>query len=92
MDKTITRGEGNFDLKLSWTKPDCENGHPAITGYYVYSKDESGAYTRVSGKLSAEATEYEIKDLDLKGKRKGSKGNRNDLGNAERWRNAYFGM
>ena len=68
MDKTITRGEGNFDLKLSWTKPDCENGHPAITGYYVYSKDESGAYTRVSGKLSAEATEYEIKDLDLKGK------------------------
>lgn len=35
---------------------------------YVYSKDESGAYTRVSGKLSAEATEYEIKDLDLKGK------------------------
>ena len=68
LDKTITRGEGNFDLKLSWTKPDCENGHPAITGYYVYSKDESGAYTRVSGKLSAEATEYEIKDLDLKGK------------------------
>jgi hypothetical protein len=44
-----------------------------LTGYmrginYVYSKDESGAYTRVSGKLSAEATEYEIKDLDLKGK------------------------
>ena len=68
LDKTITRGEGIFDLKLSWTKPDCENGHPAITGYYVYSKDESGAYTRVSGKLSAEATEYEIKDLDLKGK------------------------
>ena len=68
LDKTRTRGEGNFDLKLSWTKPDCENGHPAITGYYVYSKDESGAYTRVSGKLSAEATEYEIKDLDLKGK------------------------
>ena len=66
LDKTITRGEGIFDLKLSWTKPDCENGHPAITGYYVYSKDESGAYTRVSGKLSAEATEYEIKDLDLK--------------------------
>ena len=68
LDKTITRGEGNFDLKLSWTKPDRENGHPAITGYYVYSKDESGAYTRVSGKLPAEATEYEIKDLDLKGK------------------------
>ena len=68
LDKTITRGEGNFDLKLSWTKPDCENGHPKITGYYVYSKDESGAYTRVSEKLSAEATEYEIKDLDLKGK------------------------
>ena len=68
LDKTITRGEGIFDLKLSWTKPDCENGHPEITGYYVYSKDESGAYTRVSGKLSAEATEYEIKNLDLKGK------------------------
>ena len=68
LDKTITRGEGIFDLKLSWTKPDRENGHPAITGYYVYSKDESGAYTRVSGKLPAEATEYEIKDLDLKGK------------------------
>ena len=68
LDKTITRGEGIFGLKLSWTKPDRENGHPAITGYYVYSKDESGAYTRVSGKLPAEATEYEIKDLDLKGK------------------------
>ena len=68
LDKTITRGEGNFDLKLSWTKPDCENGHPAITGYYVYSKDESGTYTKVSEKLSAEATEYEIKNLDLKGK------------------------
>ena len=68
LDKTITRGEGNFDLKLSWTKPDCENGHPEITGYYVYSKDESGAYTKVSEKLSAEATEYEIKDLDLNGK------------------------
>ena len=68
LDKTITRGEGIFDLKLSWTKPDRENGHPEITGYYVYSKDESGAYTKVSGKLSAEATEYEIKDLDLKGK------------------------
>ena len=68
LDKTITRGEGIFDLKLSWTKPDCENGHPEITGYYVYSKDESGAYTKVSEKLSAEATEYEIKDLDLNGK------------------------
>ena len=68
LDKTITRGEGFFDLKLSWTKPDCENGHPKITGYYVYSKDESGAYTKVSKKLSAEATEYEIKDLDLNGK------------------------
>ena len=68
LDKTITRGEGNFDLKLSWTKPDCENGHPEITGYYVYSKDESGAYTKVSEKLSAEATEYEIKRLDLNGK------------------------
>ena len=68
LDKTITRGEGFFDLKLSWTKPDCENGHPEITGYYVYSKDESGAYTKVSKKLSAEATEYEIKDLDLNGK------------------------
>ena len=68
LDKTITRGEGNFDLKLSWTKPDCENGHPEITGYYVYSKDESGAYTKVSEKLSAEATEYVIKDLDLNGK------------------------
>ena len=68
LDKTITRGEGSFDLKLSWTKPDCENGHPEITGYYVYSKDESGAYTKVSEKLSAEATEYEIKDLDLNGK------------------------
>ena len=68
LDKTITRGEGNFDLKLSWTKPDCENGHPKITGYYVYSKDESGAYTKVSEKLPAEATEYEIKDLDLNGK------------------------
>ena len=68
LDKTITRGEDIFDLKLSWTKPDCKNGHPAITGYYVYSKDESGAYTKVSEKLSAEATEYEIKDLDLKGK------------------------
>ena len=68
LDKTITRSVGNFDLELSWTKPDCENGHPAITGYYVYSKDESGAYTRVSEKLPAEATEYEIKDLDLKGK------------------------
>ena len=68
LDKTITRGEGNFDLKLSWTKPDCENGHPEITGYYVYSKDESGAYTKVSEKLSAEETEYEIKDLDLNGK------------------------
>ena len=68
LDKTITRGEGIFGLKLSWTKPDRENGHLAITGYYVYSKDESGAYTRVSGKLPAEATEYEIKDLDLKGK------------------------
>ena len=68
LDKTITRGEGFFDLKLSWTKPDCENGHPKITGYYVYSKDESGAYTRVSEKLSAEATEYEIKQLDLSGK------------------------
>ena len=65
LDKTITRGEGIFDLKLSWTKPDCENGHPEITGYYVYSKDESGAYTKVSEKLSAEATEYVIKDLDL---------------------------
>ena len=68
LDKTITRGERNFDLKLSWTKPDCENGHPEITGYYVYSKDESGAYTRVSKKLSAETTEYEIKRLDLNGK------------------------
>ena len=68
LDKTITRGEGNFDLKLSWTKPDCENGHPQITGYYVYSKDESGAYTRISEKLSAEATEYEIKNLDLNDK------------------------
>ena len=68
LDKTITRGEGNFDLKLSWTKPDCENGHPEITGYYVYSKDENGAYTKVSEKLSAEATEYEIKNLDLNGK------------------------
>ena len=68
LDKTITRGEGIFDLKLSWTKPDCENGHPEITGYYVYSKDESGAYTKVSEKLSAEATEYVIKDLDLNGK------------------------
>ena len=68
LDKTITRGEGNFDLKLSWTKPDCENGHPEITGYYVYSKDESGAYTKVSEKLSAEATEYEIQNLDLNGK------------------------
>ena len=68
LDKTITRGEGIFDLKLSWTKPDCENGHPEITGYYVYSKDESGAYTKVSKKLPAEATEYEIKDLDLNGK------------------------
>ena len=68
LDKTITRGEGIFDLKLSWTKPDCENGHPKITGYYVYSKDESGAYTKVSEKLSAETTEYEIKDLDLNGK------------------------
>ena len=68
LDKTITRGEGIFDLKLSWTKPDCENGHPEITGYYVYSKDESGAYTKVSEKLSAEATEYEIQNLDLNGK------------------------
>ena len=68
LDKTITRGEGNFDLKLSWTKPDCENGHPKITGYYVYSKDESGTYTKVSEKLSAEATEYEIKNLDLNSK------------------------
>ena len=68
LDKTITRGEGNFDLKLSWTKPDCENGHPEITGYYVYSKDESGAYTKVSEKLPAEATEYEIQNLDLNGK------------------------
>ena len=68
LDKTITRGEGIFDLKLSWTKPDCENGHPEITGYYVYSKDENGAYTKVSEKLSAEATEYEIKNLDLNGK------------------------
>ena len=68
LDKTITRGEGIFDLKLSWTKPDCENGHPEITGYYVYSKDESGAYTKVSEKLPAEATEYEIKQLDLNGK------------------------
>ena len=68
LDKTITRGEGIFDLKLSWTKPDCENGHPEITGYYVYSKDESGAYTKVSEKLSAEATEYVIKDLNLNGK------------------------
>ena len=68
LDKTITRGEGIFDLKLSWTKPDRENGHPEITGYYVYSKDESGAYTKVSEKLPAEATEYEIKDLDLNGK------------------------
>ena len=68
LDKTITRGEGNFDLKLSWTKPDCENGHPEITGYYVYSRDESGAYTKISEKLSAGATEYEIKNLDLNGK------------------------
>ena len=68
LDKTITRGEGNFDLKLSWTKPDCENGHPQITGYYVYSKDESGAYTKISEKLSADATEYEIKNLNLNGK------------------------
>ena len=68
LDKTITRGEGIFDLKLSWTKPDCENGHPEITGYYVYSKDESGTYTKVSEKLSAEATEYEIENLDLNGK------------------------
>ena len=68
LDKTITRGEGIFDLKLSWTKPDRENGHPEITGYYVYSKDESGAYTKVSEKLSAEATEYEIKNLDLNSK------------------------
>ena len=68
LDKTITRGEGIFDLKLSWTKPDCENGHPEITGYYVYSKDESGAYTKISEKLSADATEYEIKNLDLNGK------------------------
>ena len=68
LDKTITRGEGFFDLKLSWTKPDCENGHPEITGYYVYSKDESGAYTKVSEKLPAEATEYAIKNLDLNSK------------------------
>ena len=68
LDKTITRGEGIFDLKLSWTKPDCENGHPQITGYYVYSKDESGAYTKISEKLSADATEYEIKNLNLNGK------------------------
>ena len=68
LDKTITRGEGIFDLKLSWTKPDCGNGHPEITGYYVYSKDESGAYTKVPEKLSAEATEYVIKDLNLNGK------------------------
>ena len=68
LDKTITRGEGIFDLKLSWTKPDCGNGHPEITGYYVYSKDESGAYTKVSEKLPAEATEYVIKDLNLNGK------------------------
>ena len=68
LDKTITRGEGFFDLKLSWTKPDRENGHPEITGYYVYIKDESGAYTKVSEKLPAEETEYEIKDLDLNGK------------------------
>ena len=68
LDKTITRGEGIFDLKLSWTKPDCENGHPEITGYYVYSKDESGTYTKVPEKLSAEATEYEIKNLDLNAK------------------------
>ena len=68
LDKTITRGEGIFDLKLSWTKPDCENGHPEITGYYVYSKDESGAYTKVSEKLPAEATEYEIKNLYLNSK------------------------
>ena len=68
LDKTITRGEGIFDLKLSWTKPDCENGHPEITGYYVYSKDESGTYTKVSKKLSAEATEYEIENLDLNSK------------------------
>ena len=68
LNKTITRGEGIFDLKLSWTKPDRENGHPEITGYYVYSKDESGAYTKVSEKLSAEATEYEIKNLDLNSK------------------------
>ena len=68
LDKTITRGEGNFDLKLSWTKPDCENGHPQITGYYIYSKDESGAYTKISEKLSADATEYEIKNLNLNGK------------------------
>ena len=68
LDKTITRGEGFFDLKLSWTKPDCENGHPEITGYYVYIKDESGAYTKVSEKLPAEATEYAIKNLDLNSK------------------------
>ena len=68
LNKTITRGECIFDLKLSWTKPDRENGHPEITGYYVYSKDESGAYTKVSEKLSAEATEYEIKNLDLNSK------------------------
>ena len=68
LDKTITRGEGFFDLKLSWTKPDCENGHPEITGYYVYIKDESGAYTKVSEKLPAEATEYAIKNLNLNSK------------------------
>lgn len=64
LDKTITRGEGIFDLKLSWTKPDCENGHPAITGYYVYSKDENGAYTKVSESCLPKQR-IEIKNLDL---------------------------
>ena len=67
LDGTIAREDATFDLTLSWTKPDTENGHPEIVGYYVYSKDEDGNYTKVSEKLSPETTEYEIKGLNSDG-------------------------
>ncbi len=64
LDGEITRGEESFDLTLSWTKPDVENGHPQIIGYYVYKKGEDGSYTKVSEKLSSDATSYTIESLD----------------------------
>lgn len=64
---TISKGEETFDLALTWTKSDTESGHPEVTGYYVYSKDTDGNYTKVSEKLDANTTTYAIQNLDLSG-------------------------